>query len=226
MRDTDGKESLAALFDLVKTLRSEGGCPWDRRQNHVTLKKYLLEEAAEVADCLDSGDTAALCDELGDLLFQIVFHCSIAEDCGEFTFSDIARAIIAKMTRRHPHVFAGEKFDSEEALSRRWKDIKDGERASVAADSSALGSVPRNLPALMRAEAIQKAASRVGFDWPDLKGVMDKAREELCELGEAVAEGQGPERLREELGDLLFSAVNVARFMGIDAQEAMAGANA
>lgn len=205
------------LVHIMAELRSEHGCPWDREQDHASLKKYLIEESYEVVEAIESLDMYSLCEELGDLLLQIVFHARIAEENGHFKFDDVVRGICEKMIHRHPHVFGStEVKDSEEVLV-NWERLKRDEKE---AGRSCLAGVPKSLPALQRADQVQAKAARVGFDWPDHRGALAKVAEELDELKEALmTEDRG--RGMDELGDLLFACVNVARLGGVDAEEAL-----
>jgi ATP diphosphatase len=212
--------SLQRLLTIMARLRDpEHGCEWDVAQTFATIAPYTVEEAYEVVDAIERDDMAALKDELGDLLLQVVFHARIAEEMGLFAFDDVAASISAKMETRHPHVF-GAQLDEGHSREARWETIKAEERAAKGA-SSALDGVALALPALMRAEKLQKRAARVGFDWADTEGPADKVREELIELAEATTHA---ERL-DEAGDLLFAAVNAARAHGIAPEEALRAAN-
>ena len=212
--------AVQTLLDVMARLRNpETGCPWDIGQSFATIAPYTIEEAYEVADAIASGDLAALRDELGDLLLQVVFHARIAEEMGAFAFADVAQAIADKMVRRHPHVFDTASRESGHA---QWEAIKAAERSDTSADKSALAGVASALPALMRADKIQKRAARTGFDWPDASGARAKVVEELEEVDTAVT----AEARVEEIGDLLFAAVNLARKHGVDAETALRGANA
>lgn len=215
-------EQLDRLRDIVARLRAPGGCPWDREQTHATLRSSVIEEAYEVAEAIDRADAAHLREELGDLLLQVVMHAQIAEEQGSFGFEEIARAIARKMIRRHPHVFGeNQTLASSDAVLAQWDEIKRRERADKSAGSEApdslLGGVSAALPALMRAEKIQKRAARAGFDWDNLHSVVEKIREETGEVEAEIASGHTG-RLGEELGDLLFSVVNLARKAGCDAE--------
>jgi MazG family protein len=203
------------------------GCPWDLGQTFATIAPYTIEEAYEVAGAIERDDLAALRDELGDLLLQVVFHARMAEEQAAFTFDDVAGAIADKMVRRHPHVFGGagsgdprEGWEAQKAVERGEKAARDGRSAGI------LDDVPRALPALTRAEKLQKRAARAGFDWPDLAPVLDKIDEEIGELRAEIAAGAPSERLAEELGDVLFSCVNLARHFKVDPEAALRGANA
>jgi ATP diphosphatase len=194
------------------------GCEWDRAQDFSTIAPYTIEEAYEVADAIERGDMADLCGELGDLLLQVVFHARIAEEAGHFAFDDVAAAICTKLEARHPHIF-GDEAASDERQTDRWEKLKAAERSAAGANS-ALDGVALSLPALMRAEKLQKRAARQGFDWPDTQGPTDKLREEMAELAEADAAHQ-----LEEAGDMLFAAVNLVRAYGIAPEDALRAAN-
>lgn len=212
---------LNRLLQIMARLRDPvSGCEWDRAQSFATIAPYTLEEAYEVADAIERGDMEALRDELGDLLLQVVFHARMAEEAGLFGFGDVAQAIADKLERRHPHIFGGS-TDSSEHQSERWEKLKAAERLAGGA-TSALDGIALSLPALMRAEKLQKRAARQGFDWPDTCGPADKLREEMAELADATNDG---ERL-EEAGDLLFAAVNLVRAHGIAPENALRAANA
>jgi len=214
------------LLDIMARLRDPvAGCPWDQRQTFETIAPYTIEEAYEVADAIAHHDRRELREELGDLLFQVVFHARMAEEGGDFAFADVVDAICAKMIRRHPHVFAGVAYATEDELREAWEAEKRAERAAKdAAATGTLAGVARALPALLRAEKLQRRAARVGFDWPDAGGVLDKCREELDELAAARRDGAAQAALAEELGDLLFSCVNLARHLGVEAEQALRGA--
>lgn len=216
----DVGRSVDTLLAVMARLRDpETGCPWDIEQTFATIAPYTIEEAYEVADACSTGDLPALKDELGDLLLQVVFHARIAEELGAFAFADVADAIADKMIRRHPHVFGDAPHSAGHA---QWEAIKAEERSQKRADRSALAGVARALPALMRAEKLQKRAARTGFDWPDAEGPRAKILEELDEIA-AAADAQERE---DEVGDLIFSAVNLARKLGVDPEVALRGANA
>tara|TARA_R110001606_G_scaffold10816_7_gene46607 strand:+ start:8815 stop:9570 length:756 start_codon:yes stop_codon:yes gene_type:complete len=202
------------LLEIMRRLRDpDDGCDWDKVQTFRTIAPYTIEEAYEVADAINRDDMLALKDELGDLLLQVVFHSQIAADAGAFDFADVVTSICNKMTRRHPHIFG------EAQKSPGWEQIKADERAETG-QSSALDGVALALPALLRAQKIQKRAARVGFDWPDKAPVKDKLLEELDEVAAATSEAE----VHEEIGDLLFSAVNLARHYKVDAERALADA--
>ena len=214
-------EPLARLRAIVSLLRSPQGCPWDREQTHESLRAGLLEEACETIDAIDRADDANLREELGDLLLQVVFHTDLASERGAFTFEEAAQHTCEKLIRRHPHVFAdGDAADTGTVL-RQWEQIKRAEKGEKA---SVMDGIPRALPALIRAANIQKKAGRVGFDWPDTTGVIDKFREELAELC-AELDDRDPRRLEHEMGDILFTAVNMARKLGVEPELALERAN-
>jgi tetrapyrrole methylase family protein/MazG family protein len=217
------------LVVLMDRLRGENGCPWDREQTPQDLRGYLLEEAYEVVDAIDDGKPGPLREELGDLLFQIVFLARIHAERGEFTVRDVARDIAEKMTRRHPHVFADSTAGTSAEVLRQWEDIKRREKEAKQArtgdtTASALDGVPRSLPALLRAERLGTRASRAGFDWTEPKGVLEKIEEEIGELRRAV-DGEGGERVAEEFGDVLFALANLARHLGVHSEGALQGAS-
>lgn len=225
----DSSTPIARLLDVMARLRNpDGGCPWDLEQTFATIAPYTIEEAYEVADAIESGDPQHLRDELGDLLFQVVFHARMAEERGWFNFDAVATAIHDKLVRRHPHVFAGVEFATDQLRSANWEDQKAQERAASAnrrGDSaSILDDVPRALPALSRAAKLGKRASRVGFDWPDVAGIRDKLNEELAELDAEVAASR-TDAVAEELGDALFTLVNLGRKLDLDAEETLRAAN-
>ncbi len=212
-----------ALLSLMGRLRGEGGCPWDREQTRASLKPFLIEESYEALEALGEGRTDHIVEELGDVLFQVVFHCQIAQEQGEFTMADVLQRILQKMTSRHPHVFAdAEVADAREALN-QWERIKRAEGHGDGSPRSALDGVPKSLPSLLRAQRLQVKAGRVGFDWSTWREAWSKVREEMAETDEAVAAGDAS-RIRAEIGDLLFSLVNVARLLEIDAEDSLRGA--
>jgi nucleoside triphosphate diphosphatase len=219
--DRDTQEKFSELVDVMARLRSETGCPWDKEQTHSSLKPCLLEETYELLDALDEGDPKKLKEELGDVLLQVIFHSQIAAEAGRFTAKDVIATLTEKLVRRHPYVFAGEPLpESAAAVLKQRMQIKTSERKDGEA-KSALGDVPRTMPALARAQSISRRAAHLGFEWPNIDPVWDKVDEEMRELKEATASG---DRLRigEELGDLLFTLVNIARFLGIEAEEVLA----
>lgn len=213
-------ERLDSLLSLMARLRGEGGCPWDREQTRASLRPYLLEEAYEVLEAIDEGPTDHLVEELGDLLFQVVFHCQIATERGEFTMAEVLGRLSDKMIRRHPHVFGDRVVaDAREALA-QWERIKHDEGGEDGRPRSALDGVPARLPALLRAQRLQVKAGRVGFDWTDWRQAWTKVREEMAEL-EATLGAADTGRVSDEMGDVLFSMVNVARLRGIDAEDCL-----
>lgn len=224
------ERQIDRLLGIMARLRDpEGGCPWDLEQDFATIAPYTVEEAYEVADAIERRDWDELRDELGDLLLQVVFHARMAEERGLFAFDDVARSISDKMVRRHPHVFHAPDADKDaEAVSVTWEDIKRAERAEKRADRPAglLDDVALALPALMRAEKLSKRAARAGFEWPDLAAVFAKLDEEIGELKSEIAAGADTARLKDELGDVLFTLVNVARWLKLDPEDALRHGNA
>jgi MazG family protein len=217
---------IERLLAIMARLRApEDGCPWDRAQTWSTIVPHTLEEAHELADAVAEGDPQRIRDELGDVLFQVVFQARIAEEGGHFRFEDVAATISDKLERRHPHVFGNETIVDEAHLRQAWERHKASERAAAGRGAGALDGIARTLPALARSEKLGKRAARVGFDWPDLAGVLAKVREEIAEL-ESAAQANDPAHLREELGDLLFSLAQVARRLDLDAEDALRAANA
>lgn len=206
------------LIDVVSTLLGENGCPWDKEQTHDSLRKNLLEEAHEVLEAIDCKDMAHLKEELGDLLLQVVFHAKLAEQENEFNFNDVVASITEKMVRRHPHIFGTAHADSAEAVLTNWEEIKKQEKIGQAEANSIMSKLPPTLPALMKAEKVQQKAHRVGFDWQDISGPKAKISEEMAEVDAALA-GNGD--VEEEIGDLLFSVVNLARFARVDPEQAL-----
>lgn len=218
--------SIEDLLAIMAALRDpETGCPWDRKQSFETIAPYTLEEAYEVSDAIARGDMQELSGELGDLLFQVVFYAQMAREQGVFDFSDIVDGICSKMLRRHPHVFADADYASEEELHAAWEAEKEKEREHTSKGASGvLDGVARALPALTRAAKLQKRAARVGFDWPDTQGVLEKCREEFQELEEAQQQKDAA-AIAEEFGDLLFSMVNLSRHLKLDAEQCLRQAN-
>ena len=217
---------VTPLTDVMNMLLGEHGCPWDKEQTHESLRKNLLEESHEVIEAIDTHDMELLKEELGDLLLQIVFHAKLAEQEGAFNLNDVVQSITDKMIRRHPHIFADVKADNAEAVLTNWEAIKKQEKAakgiSEQAQTSIMGKLPPTLPALMKAEKVQQKAHRVGFDWDDIQGPKAKIVEEIAEIDEAIAvHGVGSTEVEEEVGDLLFSAVNLARFAKVDPEQAL-----
>jgi MazG family protein len=223
--------SLDHLLKIMVQLRDpEHGCPWDRGQDFSTIAPYTIEEAYEVADAIARGDMAALRDELGDLLFQVVFHARMAEERGLFGFDDVAAAIGEKMERRHPHVFGDDRIASAATQGEAWEEHKAAERREHArqkgAEQSVLDGVALGLPALLRADKLQKRAARIGFDWPDARPVFEKLKEEIAELESELRTPVEQGALEGEMGDILFAAANLARKLDIDPEAALRGATA
>jgi tetrapyrrole methylase family protein / MazG family protein len=220
---------IAKLEELVERLRGENGCPWDREQTRETLKPMLIEEAYEVLDALDNEDPVELKDELGDLLFQVVFHSQIAREKGEFSLADVIDRSHEKMVRRHPHIFGEADLKTSEDVLKNWEDIKAAEKGVPSSslpgsERSLLDGIPSKLPALHRAYQMTSKASRVGFDWAKLEDIIAKMNEEAAELLEAQSR-QDSQMIADEVGDLLFAVVNVARFLGIDPETALGRSN-
>ena len=209
---------FAALVEIIARLRAPDGCPWDRQQTHASLRENLLAECYEVLEALDEGDSRKLCDELGDLLMQIVFHAQMADEAGEFDIGDVIKGINTKLIHRHPHIFGSGKVKDAEEVALNWESLKQEERE---AGASLLESVPRHMPALGYSKEIQRRVAQAGFDWKDDEGVIEKLAEEVGEFKQA---GSQEERARE-FGDLLFTLVNIARRQGIDAEAALREAN-
>jgi ATP diphosphatase len=220
----DKGRQLERLRAIMHRLRAPGGCSWDAKQTHESLVPHLIEETYEAIDAIRREDHPHLMEELGDVLLQVVFHAELAEEAGRYDLDDIARGVSDKLVRRHPHVFGESVADDPEAVLKQWDAIKRAEKGEDA-EQPFLKGVGAGLPALPRAAKLQKKAAKVGFDWPEETGVMAKLREELDELHEAVESGKG-DAIAEELGDLMFSAVNLARFRGFDPEVLMAQANA
>jgi len=210
-------DSFETLVKIIARLRAPDGCPWDKEQTHASLREFLLEESYEVLATLDAGDSKKLCQELGDLLLQIVLHSQIAAEAGEFKIGDVLRSINEKLIQRHPHVFGSTQVKDATEVAHNWEAIKQGERG---ADASLLASVPAQMPALSYSQAVQRRVAEVGFDWPDIDGVIEKLAEEVGEFKKST----GKQRA-EEFGDLLFTLVNIARRMGVDSEAALREAN-
>ncbi len=221
--DTQQRFSVEPLVAVMAKLRSPEGCVWDREQDHATLRKYLLEEVYEVLEAIELGDRDKLCEELGDLLLQIVFHARVAEETGAFSMQDVVDQVVEKMIRRHPHVFGDISVRDAAEVVVNWEAIKKREK-SHAGQKSVLDGIPIHFPALARAAKLQAKAAKVGFDWDNIAPVWEKLSEELAELQEAVREGQSP-AVEEELGDVLFAVVNLARFLTVDAEIALTRTN-
>jgi tetrapyrrole methylase family protein/MazG family protein len=222
--------TFGRLHEIVQILRSPEGCPWDREQTHASIRKNLIEETYEVLETIDDDDPTAMSEELGDLMLQVMLHAQMEEETGAFTVYDIIETLNEKLIRRHPHVFGENKADNAEEALVNWNEMKAEEKRQKGIDveqQSVLAGVPRDLPGLMKAWKLQKKAAQVGFDWSEAREVLGKVEEELAELKQAIA-SQGPEAEQnrsEELGDLLFSIVNLARFIHVDPEEALAGTN-
>ena len=222
---------MQQLLDIMRALRNpDSGCPWDLQQNFQSLIPYTIEEAYEVADAIERDDLDDIKNELGDLLFQIVFYSQLATEQQAFNFNDVAQAISDKLTRRHPHVFAGKNINDAQEQTKEWEKLKQQERKAKAgknlAGLSHLDDVSRTLPSLMRSEKLQKRAAREGFDWPDIKGVMAKVYEELDEVQQELdADIQEQAKLENEIGDLFFSCINLSRHAGVDAEQSLRKAN-
>jgi MazG family protein len=235
-RDRDAGKWFAKLVALQARLRGPKGCPWDREQTHRSLRKFLIEEAYEVLDAMDSGNPEEFASELGDLLLQVTFHAILAEEAGRFTISEVIESVHAKMVRRHPHVFGDVTAKTSAAVLKNWEQIKRDERTEKgkSRDDSPLASVPRSLPAVLEAYQLTRRASRIGFDWENLGGILDKLEEEKDELKSLMspATASDPERdggqaphVEEEIGDLFFVCVNIARFLGVDPEIALKRTN-
>jgi MazG family protein len=223
----DTGRAFVRFVELIARLRAPGGCPWDREQTHDTVKPMTIEEAYEVAEAIDEGDDPELASELGDLLLQVVFHAEIARERGAFAIDEVIARVSDKMIRRHPHVFGQEIAETPGQVLRNWEAIKHAERAAkgqAAVEDSMLDSVSSRLPGAMEAFQITTKVSRVGFDWPDAAAVFAKLHEEVAELKQAAADGD-PGAVNEEVGDLLFVAVNLARVLGADPESALKAAN-
>ncbi len=225
--DAGPLERAVAIMDL---LRSPGGCPWDREQTFDSIKRHTLEETYEVFDAIERRSWPELKDELGDLLLQVLFYAQMAKEAGYFDIRDVAANLNEKLVRRHPHIFAGVEATDASAVLRNWEQIKREEKKVAGAGiTSLLADVPRSMPAVLEASKLGSRAAKVGFDWPDAHGIVEKLREETGELEaeiDATAERTSSPAAEEELGDLLFTAVNLARHLGVDAESALRGANA
>jgi tetrapyrrole methylase family protein/MazG family protein len=215
--------SFERLLEIMRRLRGPGGCPWDREQTRVSLKPFLIEEAYEVLEAIESGDPAALQEELGDLLLQVVFHAQIAAERGEFDMAAVLGRLADKLIHRHPHVFGGATVGTPDEALAQWESIKQREAHAAGRRRSVIDGVPRAMPSLLRAQRVTAKAARVNFDWPDARAAWAKVEEECREVAAALA-GDDRARLEEELGDAMFSLVNVARLASIDAEEALHGA--
>jgi len=212
-------DEFAQLVETVARLRAPGGCPWDREQTHDSLKRFAIEETYEVVEAIESGEPRKLEDELGDMLLQVLLHAQIAGESGQFDIADVCRVIREKLHRRHPHVFSDTQVNGVDEVLHNWEQIKKAE-PGYADRESVLDGVPASLPALMRAAELSKKAARTGFDWPDVRAIVAKLKEETAELEEAIDQG-GESGIKDELGDLLFTVVNIARFVHVDPEEAL-----
>jgi tetrapyrrole methylase family protein/MazG family protein len=217
MLSPEEHQQYADLRAVIARLRAPDGCPWDREQSHSSLRPYVIEEAFEVVGALDANDLDALPEELGDLLLQIVLHAQIAEEAGEFTMTDVIRGLSEKLVRRHPHVFGEVELETADQVNRQWDELKRAERAQASQPKSALSGVPRAMPALSYAQTLLRRADKAGFAWPDKRDVIEKVNEELEELAAAASK----EQAKEEFGDLLLNIANYARYLDIDAEEAL-----
>ena len=222
MRMTRACEAIERLLGIMDRLRGPGGCPWDREQTLRSLRPYVLEETYEVLEAIDAGDSREHCEELGDLLLQIVFQAQLAKEEGQFDFADVAQAISNKLVSRHPHVFGDADVKDAEGVLRQWAALKREEKKAKGRGESVLEGVPKEMPALARADRLTEKASRIGFDWPDPAGARAKVDEELRELDEAIATGDR-EALVHELGDVLFAVANLSRKLGLPPEEALRG---
>jgi len=220
---SDATESFRKLIEIVDTLMGENGCPWDNVQTRESLKPYLVEEAYEVLEALDTNDPDQIKDEMGDLLYQILFHSKISSKSNEFDIKDVLDNLREKMVRRHPHVFKEGQINTPDQVIERWEEIKKEEKTH-SNHPSILDSVPKQLPSLLRAQKLQKKAAKEGFDWDEISDVFDKLDEEISEFKSAVLEGKGTD-IQSELGDILFVLVNIAKFKKIDAEEALRSTN-
>lgn len=232
----EASKDISRLIEIMAALRTPvTGCPWDLEQDFASIKPYTIEEAYEVADAIERNDMDDLCEELGDLLLQVVFHARMAEEAGDFAFGDVVEAVTRKMIRRHPHVFARSDADTPGAVKIQWDEIKQEEkreraerraRRGITEDFKAgfLGSVHRSQPALTEALKLQQRAAKVGFDWSEAEPILDKVEEEVRELREALQAGH-PEKVADELGDLIFAMVNIGRHVGTDPENALRGTN-
>jgi MazG family protein len=220
------EKAFAALVETMHTLRAPGGCPWDAEQTHESLEPYLIEEAYEALDAIARGSDADLCDELGDVLLQVIFHAEIAAERRAFSIADVSETIRRKLVRRHPHVFSDTVVSSSAEVAENWQRIKREERAAKSSENaqaaSALDGVPKGMPGLLRAHRLSSKAAAVGFDWEEAEGAANKVREELAEVEAAIADSDD-KRVEQEVGDLLFAAVNLARKLGTQSEGALHG---
>ena len=214
--------TMEDLLSIMHLLRAPGGCPWDREQTHSTIRTNLLEEAHEAIEAIDTDDMPGLCEELGDVLMQVVFHAEMEEEAGGFTFADVVDGVCQKLINRHPHVFGETRVSGSADVLKNWDSIKRAEK-KMDAQTDLLRHVPKTLPGLMRAAKVQERARRVGFDWPEVSGAWNALDSEIGELQAAASSGDA-DAVADELGDVLFSAVNVSRFLGVDPELALARA--
>ncbi|HZK70644.1 MAG TPA: nucleoside triphosphate pyrophosphohydrolase [Clostridia bacterium] len=221
--DKKEKYSLQDLCFIMETLRGPGGCPWDCEQNHDTLKGYLIEETYEVIEAINLKDDKMICEELGDVLLQVVFHSSIAKGKGAFNIDDVIKGISEKMILRHPHVFGNVKADTSEEVLKNWDEIKKKEKGTET-QSDVMKKIPKELPALLRSYKVQQKAAKVGFDWDNTDDVIAKIEEELCEVKMAI-KNNDVDNIKEELGDLLFAVVNLSRFVDANPELSLDSAN-
>ena len=221
MSDKETEQKFTELLNVMAQLRSETGCPWDKEQTHTSLKPCLLEETYELLDAIDDGDAKKLTEELGDVLLQVIFHAQIGKEENRFTIKDVIELLTDKLVRRHPYVFAGEPLPEDPAAALKQRAQLKANEKSQGETQSALGNVPKAMPALARAQSISRRAAHLGFEWPSIKPVWDKVEEEMAELKEAVASGDKV-RTGEEFGDLLFTMVNIARFLDVESEEVLA----
>lgn len=229
MEETSKPGSFEHFVSIIDRLRSDGGCPWDREQTHLSLRQATLEEAYEVVHAIETGDPDNLKEELGDILLHVVFHADIARRAGEFSMDDVVASVTDKMVRRHPHVFGSVEAATSEAVLKNWEDLKRQEREAKGGDSHAslLDAVHRHTPAVMEAQALSEKAAKVGFDWKNAADVRGKVEEELNEVSAAMLEPMESraQRVEEEMGDLLFAVINLGRKLGVDAETALRATN-
>jgi ATP diphosphatase len=229
-RDEQGRDPMAEAIAIMARLRGPGGCPWDREQTFDTIKRHTLEETYEVFDAIERRAWPELKDELGDLLLQVLFYAQMAAEAGYFTIDDVASSLNAKLIRRHPHIFGDVKAEDAATVLKNWEEIKREEKKAAGADAgkaSLLSDVPRSMPAMMEANKLGSRAAKVGFDWPDSAGLFEKLQEEIGELQEEISRSEvDAGSVEGELGDLLFTAVNLARHLKVDPESALRSANA
>lgn len=216
-------DKFGRLVEIMRRLRSPGGCPWDREQDYLSIRRYIIEEAYELIESIENENRGNMCEECGDLLLQVVFISCIAEERGDFDICDVLECLTEKLIRRHPHVFGDVDVKNSEEVLKNWEQIKVGERKDRQEDASILAGIPRGLPALLRAYRIQERAAKVGFDWPDgnIAPVMDKVDEEIAELKDALKGGEDTLAVEEELGDVMFALANISRHLKADPETAL-----